>query len=112
VYEKKTEEKEDESKPKPPKKPRLDLTKNRPAWCMGCVAEAVRSDGPSSSSRWTAPRGRVSNSNSGGRGRGDYGSGRATASLTEAAASPTEATGGQKEAALTEGEAWQALLSL
>ena len=81
VYEKKAEEKEDESKPNPPKKPRLDLTKNRPAWCMGSVAEAVRIVGPSSSSRWTgrgraAPRGGVSKDNTGGRGRGDYGSGR------------------------------------
>ncbi len=81
VYEKKAEEKEDESRPNPSKKPRLDLTKNRPAWCMGSVAEAVRCDGPSSSGRWTgrgraAPRGGVSNDHSSSRGQGDYGSGR------------------------------------
>jgi hypothetical protein len=81
VYEKKAEEKEEASRPNPPKKPRLDLTKNRPAWCMGSVAEAVRCDGPSSSGRWmgrgrAAPRGGASNDQLSGRGRGDYGSGR------------------------------------
>jgi hypothetical protein len=81
VYEKKAEEKEDESRPNPPKKPRLDLTKNRPAWCMGSVAEAVRCDRASSSARWTgrgraAPRGGVSNDQSSDRGQGEYMSGR------------------------------------
>jgi hypothetical protein len=81
VYEKKAEEREEESKPNPPKKPRLDLTKNRPAWCMGSVAEAVRSDGPASSSNWAvrgraAPRGGRPSDRSGGRGRGGYGNGR------------------------------------
>ncbi len=81
VYEKKAEEREEECKPNPPKKPRLDLTKNRPAWCMGSVAEAVRSDGPASSSNWVgrgraAPRGGLSSDRSGGRGRGVYGNGK------------------------------------
>jgi hypothetical protein len=51
IYEKKSEEKEEEAKPNPPKKPKLDLTKNRPAWVLGSVAEAVRSEGPSASMR-------------------------------------------------------------
>ncbi len=60
IYEKKSEEKEEEAKPNPPKKPKLDLTKNRPAWVLGSVAEAVRSEGPSASRRGrgrAAPRG-------------------------------------------------------
>jgi hypothetical protein len=60
IYEKKSEEKEEEAKPNPPKKPKLDLTKNRPAWVLGSVAEAVRSEGPSGSGRGrgsAAPRG-------------------------------------------------------
>jgi hypothetical protein len=44
IYEKKNEEKEEEAKPNPPKKPRQDLTKNRPAWVLGSVAEAVRNE--------------------------------------------------------------------
>ncbi len=44
-------ENEEEVKPNPPKKPKLDLAKNRPAWVLGSVAEAVRSDGPSASGR-------------------------------------------------------------
>ncbi len=51
VYEKKIEEKDEEAKPNPPKKPKLDLTKNRPAWVLGSVAEAVRSDGPPATGR-------------------------------------------------------------
>ncbi len=85
IYEKKSEEKEEEGRPNPPKKPRLDLTKNRPAWCMGSVAEAVRNPGPSSRGaggevpasrgRWTgrgrtAPRGGASDGYVGSRGRG------------------------------------------
>jgi hypothetical protein len=76
IYEKKAEEQEDGSRPNPKtKKPRLDLTKNRPAWCMGSVAEAVRCDGPSSSGRWmgrgrAAPRGGSSSNYASGRGRG------------------------------------------
>ncbi len=56
VYEKKSEEKEDGSKDRPnlPKKPRMDLTKNRPAWVLGSVAEAVRHD-----SRGTAGQGKA-----------------------------------------------------
>jgi hypothetical protein len=78
---KKAEEREEESKPNPPKKPGLDLTKNRPAWCMGSVAEAVRSDGPASGSSWAgrgraAPRGGLSSDRAGGRGRGAYGNGK------------------------------------
>ncbi len=60
IYEKKSEEKEEEAKPNPPKKPKLDLTKNRPAWVLGSIAEAVRSEGPAASGRGrglTAPRG-------------------------------------------------------
>ncbi len=60
IYEKKSEEKEEEANPSPPKKPKLDLTKNRPAWVLGSVAEAVRSEGPSASGRGrgrAAPRG-------------------------------------------------------
>jgi hypothetical protein len=56
VYEKKSEEKEDEVKPNPSKRPKMDLTKNRPAWVLGSVAEAVRSDGSPAFGR---SRGRV-----------------------------------------------------
>jgi hypothetical protein len=63
VYEMRSEEREEESKggPNPAKKPRLDLSKNRQAWVMGSVAEAIRQDtrgqaGPSD--RWMG-RGRA-----------------------------------------------------
>jgi hypothetical protein len=60
VYEKKSEEKDEEAKPNPPKKPKLDLTKFRPAWILGSVAKAVRSDEPPATGRGrghAAPRG-------------------------------------------------------
>jgi hypothetical protein len=40
IYEKRAEEKEDE----PAKRPKQDLTKKRPDWVRGSIAEAVRKD--------------------------------------------------------------------
>jgi hypothetical protein len=105
VYEKKSEEKDEEAKPNPPKKPKLDLTKNRPAWVLGSVAEAVRSDGPPATGR--------------GKGRGTPRGGNRGGFMREAGAAIAarrEAAGG-REAAVREGEALtgvragQALLS-
>jgi translation initiation factor IF-2 len=76
VYEKKSEEKDEEAKPNPPKKPKLDLTKFRPAWVLGSVAEAVRSDAPPATGRGrggTAPRGGNRGGQLRGSGRGHSG---------------------------------------